>query len=65
MVNECLVDEVASAFDEYRIPYNRKQTKSSNFKLISFGKKNCSLIADIFEIKNEKHLKKLIEWNIL
>jgi hypothetical protein len=65
MVNESLVDEVSNAFNEYRIPYNRKQTKMGNFKLISYGRANCSLISDIFEIKNEKHLKKLIEWDIL
>ena len=65
MVNLSLVDEVSNAFDEYRIPYNRKHTKSGNFKLISYGRDNCSLISDIFEIKNEKHLKKLIDWDIL
>ena len=65
MVNEWFVNEVAYAFEEYKIPYNKKQTKSGNHKLISYGKQNCSLIADIFEVKNEKHLKKLIEWDII
>ncbi len=65
MVNKSLVDEVANAFGEYRIPYNRKHTKSGNFKLITYRRDNCSLISDIFEIKNEKHLRKLIEWDIL
>lgn len=65
VVNEWLVEEVANAFKEYRIPYNRKYTKYGKFKLLSYGKQNCSLIADIFELKNEKHLKKLIEWDIL
>jgi hypothetical protein len=65
MVNHNLLDEVATAFDEYRIPYKKKYTKSGNFKLISYGRDNCTLISDIFEIKNEKHLRKLIEWDII
>lgn len=65
MVNKTLLNEVANSFNEYRIPYKRKSTKSGNFKLISYGKDNFSLISDIFEIKNEKHLRKLIEWDII
>lgn len=65
MVNEYLVNEVALAFDEFDIPYNYKQRSNNRFKLISYGKVNCSLILDTFEIKNEKHLIKLADWGLL
>jgi hypothetical protein len=65
MVNKYLLGEVAEAFDEFGIPYYYKLSKKNDFKIISYGKDNSNLILDIFEIKNEKHLRKLAKWGIL
>ncbi len=64
MVNKHMINEVANAFSEYGIPYNRKHRNYQEFKLISYGRSNCNLISEIFEIKNEKHIRKLINWGI-
>jgi transcriptional regulator with XRE-family HTH domain len=64
MVNKNMIMEVANAFDAFGIPYKRKHRNFEEFKLISYGKLNCSLISDIFEIKNEKHIRKLINWRV-
>lgn len=64
MVNRSLIDEVASCFDEFSIPYNLKFGNKSNIKLISYGRTNIQLIYDIFKIKNSKHLIKLEKFGI-
>lgn len=65
MVNYRLINEIIEAFDQFGIPYNYKEKKKGKFRVISYGIINCSLISEIFEIKNEKHLGKLAKWGIL
>lgn len=62
MVNRSLLNEVSYAFDQFGIPYNYKKGNRNDFKIISYNKLNCELIADTFDIKNEKHLNKLRSW---
>ncbi len=63
MVNSYLLDEVAKAFDEYGIPFNYKTRNNGNFQILSYGRININLINELFEIKNDKHLRKLATWD--
>lgn len=65
MVNRPIIDEVANAFSYFDIPFTIKEQKKNDIHLISYGKSNYFLIYELFEIKNNKHLKKLRNWNII
>ena len=68
MVNKYFMGEIAEAFDIYAIPYKSYIVKNEKYKdrikIRSYGRFNCRLIKEIFNIKNEKHLKKLVPMKI-